>query len=74
MKAGGEIAANFRKVYYFMNGRLPEADKKMTPQMITNHSYLREISYTQKPAIPFHSQVNLYINSSASFQQFPLNH
>jgi flagellar protein FliS len=33
-KAGGEIAANLRKLYCFMNGRLSEANTKCDPQMI----------------------------------------
>jgi flagellar protein FliS len=32
--AGGEIAANLRKLYFFMNNRLSEANAKRDPQMI----------------------------------------
>ena len=32
--AGGEIAANLRKLYCFMNNRLSEANTKREPQMI----------------------------------------
>jgi flagellar protein FliS len=32
--AGGEIAANLRKLYCFMNDRLSEANAKRDPQMI----------------------------------------
>jgi len=32
--AGGEIAANLRKLYCFMNNRLSEANTKRDPQMI----------------------------------------
>jgi flagellar protein FliS len=34
MEAGGEIAANLRKLYLFMNKRLYEANIKRDPQMI----------------------------------------
>lgn len=34
MNAGGEIAANLRKLYCFMNNRLSEANVKCDPQMI----------------------------------------
>jgi len=34
MYAGGEIAANLRKLYCFMHGRLSEANIKRDPQMI----------------------------------------
>ncbi|MEJ2648154.1 MAG: flagellar export chaperone FliS [Sedimentisphaerales bacterium] len=34
MEAGGEIAANLRKLYLFMNKRLAEANIKRDPQMI----------------------------------------
>ena len=34
MEAGGEIAANLRKLYLFMNQRLSEANIKRDPQMI----------------------------------------
>jgi flagellar protein FliS len=34
MEAGGEIAANLRKLYHFMNRRLDEAEAKSDPQMI----------------------------------------
>jgi len=33
-KAGGEIAANLRKLYCFMNSRLSQANIKRDPQMI----------------------------------------
>lgn len=32
--AGGEIAGNLRKLYFFMNNRLSEANIKRDPQMI----------------------------------------
>lgn len=32
--AGGEIAANLRKLYLFMNDRLSQANTKRDPQMI----------------------------------------
>ena len=35
MEAGGEIAANLRKLYLFMNQRLSEANIKRDPQMIS---------------------------------------
>ena len=34
MDAGGEVAANLRKLYLFMNRRLSEANVKRDPQMI----------------------------------------
>lgn len=34
MDGGGEIAANLRRLYSFMNGRLSEANTKRDPQMI----------------------------------------
>jgi flagellar protein FliS len=34
MEAGGEVAANFRKLYSFMNRRLSEANTKRDPQII----------------------------------------
>jgi flagellar protein FliS len=34
MNAGGEIAANLRKLYCFMNSRLTEANTKRDPKMI----------------------------------------
>ena len=34
MEAGGEIAANLRKLYVFMNGQLSKANTKRDPQMI----------------------------------------
>jgi len=34
MDGGGEIAANLRKLYCFMSGRLSEANIKRDPQMI----------------------------------------
>ncbi len=34
MDAGGEIAANLRQLYCFMNNRLSEANTKRDPQMI----------------------------------------
>jgi flagellar secretion chaperone FliS len=34
MEAGGEIAANLRKLYTFMNERLTQANVKRDPQMI----------------------------------------
>jgi flagellar protein FliS len=34
MGAGGEIAANLRKLYLFMNDRLSQANTKRDPQMI----------------------------------------
>lgn len=34
MNAGGEIAANLRKLYCFMNNRLSEANIKRDPKMI----------------------------------------
>jgi len=34
MDAGGEVAANLRKLYLFMNRRLSEANVKQDPQMI----------------------------------------
>ncbi|MHC4559787.1 MAG: flagellar export chaperone FliS [Planctomycetota bacterium] len=34
INAGGEIAANLRKLYCFMNNRLSEANIKRDPQMI----------------------------------------
>jgi flagellar protein FliS len=34
MDAGGEIAANLRKLYCFMNTRLSEANTKCEPEMI----------------------------------------
>lgn len=34
IEAGGEIAANLRKLYCFMNRRLAEANTKRDPQMI----------------------------------------
>jgi flagellar protein FliS len=34
MKEGDEIAANLRKLYCFMNGRLSEANAKCDPQLI----------------------------------------
>jgi len=34
MEAGGEIAADLRKLYCFMNTRLAEANTKRDPQMI----------------------------------------
>lgn len=34
MNSGGEIAANLRKLYCFMNNRLSEANIKCDPQMI----------------------------------------
>jgi flagellar protein FliS len=34
MEGGGEIAANLRKLYLFMNRRLSEAGAKRDPQMI----------------------------------------
>jgi flagellar protein FliS len=34
MNAGGEISANLRKLYLFMNSRLSEANIKRDPQMI----------------------------------------
>jgi len=34
MNTGGELADNLRKLYYFMNNRLSEANTKRDPQMI----------------------------------------
>lgn len=34
VEAGGEIAANLRRLYCFMNRRLSEANAKCDPQMI----------------------------------------
>lgn len=34
IKVGGEVAANLRKLYCFINGRLSEANTKCDPQMI----------------------------------------
>jgi flagellar protein FliS len=34
MEAGGEIAGNLRKLYFFMNDRLPKANAKNDPEMI----------------------------------------
>jgi flagellar protein FliS len=34
IEAGGEIAANLRKLYFFMNRRLAEANTKRDPQII----------------------------------------
>jgi flagellar protein FliS len=34
LNAGGEIAANLRKLYSFMSNRLSEANVKCDPQMI----------------------------------------
>ena len=41
-KAGGEIAANLRKLYSFMNTRLSEANTKRDPQMIRDVITLME--------------------------------
>ncbi|MHC4072907.1 MAG: flagellar export chaperone FliS, partial [Planctomycetota bacterium] len=35
MDAGGEIAGNLRKLYFFMNDRLSQANVKNDPQMIS---------------------------------------
>jgi flagellar protein FliS len=35
MDAGGEIAGNLRKLYFFMNDRLSQAHIKNDPQMIS---------------------------------------
>jgi len=40
--AGGEIAANLRKLYCFMNNRLSEANTKREPQMIAEVINLME--------------------------------
>jgi len=40
--AGGEIAANLRKLYCFMNSRLSEANAKRDPQMIRDVITLME--------------------------------
>ncbi len=42
MDAGGEIAANLRKLYCFMNNRLSEANIKRDPQMIRDVIKLME--------------------------------
>ncbi len=42
MDAGGEIAANLRKLYYFMSNRLSEANIKRDPQMIRDVIKLME--------------------------------
>lgn len=42
MDAGGEIAANLRKLYYFMSNRLSEANIKRDPQMIRDCIKLME--------------------------------
>lgn len=34
MEAGGEIAGNLRKLYFFMNDRLSKANSKNDPEMI----------------------------------------
>ena len=34
MEAGGEVAANLRKLYVFMSGHLSQANTKKDPQMI----------------------------------------
>ena len=34
MEAGGEIAVNLRKLYFYMNGRLAEANTKLDTQII----------------------------------------
>jgi len=34
MEAGGEIAGNLRKLYFFMNERLSQANTKTDPEMI----------------------------------------
>lgn len=34
MEAGGEIASNLRKLYFFMNDRLSQANAKNDPEMI----------------------------------------
>jgi len=41
-KAGGEIAANLRKLYCFMNSRLSEANTKRDPQIIQDVITLME--------------------------------
>lgn len=41
-EAGGEIAANLRKLYCFMNNRLSEANTKREPQMIAEVINLME--------------------------------
>ena len=42
MDAGGEIAANLRKLYVFMNRRLSEANSERNPQMIREVIQLME--------------------------------
>ncbi len=42
MSAGGEIAANLRKLYCFLNNRLSEANVKRDPQMIREAIKLME--------------------------------
>jgi len=42
MKAGGEIATNLRKLYFFMYNRLSEANIKRDPQMIRDVIKLME--------------------------------
>ena len=40
--AGGEIAANLRKLYLFMNRRLSEANSERNPQMVREVIQLME--------------------------------
>ena len=42
MEAGGEVAANLRKLYVFMSNRLTEANTKRDPQMIREVMNLME--------------------------------
>jgi flagellar protein FliS len=42
LEAGGEIAANLRQIYCFMNNRLSEANTKRDPQMINEVITLME--------------------------------
>jgi len=51
MEAGGEVAANLRKLYLFMNSRLSQANIKRDPQMIQEVIRLIEELHTSFKAV-----------------------
>jgi len=49
MEGGGEIANNLRRLYYFMNHRLAEANTKCDPQIIREViSFMEELNQSWK--------------------------